>query len=194
MEFSDLIALFALIVSIVIVFCNIKSFKNQAFETKFYNFLNHFLNRNEGIRNDFNICKEDLTGLLLIAHRTPNVTPRIIYNALKKYFINPGPNALKLLPKFLTYFKSIEFIISQINSSNKKLKKHYSNILLANLSDNEVHFICYYYYIFYDEINKGKNNIVKESGMFENIDVSSFYNHFDPRDGTFNDFAKSDFK
>ncbi len=193
METSEIIALCALIVSTTVIFYNNKTFNDQAFETKFYNFLNHFLNRNEKIRIDFDICKEQSSGKLLLAHRTPNVNPQIIYNALKEYFINPGPNILKILPKFLSYFKNIEFIISQINSSNKKLKKHYSKILLANLSDNEIHFICYYYYIFYDEINKDKKNIVKESGVFENIDVSSFYDHFDPRDGIFNDLAKADF-
>ncbi|MBN1463804.1 MAG: hypothetical protein JXQ69_04560 [Paludibacteraceae bacterium] len=193
MEPSDFIALYALFVSIAVIIYNVKTFKEQSFETKFYNFLNHFLNRNEKIRIDFDICKEDSSGKLLIAHRTPNVNHQIIYNALKEYFINPGPNVLKILPKFLSYFKSIEFIISQINSSDKDLKKHYSKILLANLSDNEVHFICYYYYIFYDEINKGKKNIVKESKVFENIEVSSFYNHFDPRDGIFTDLAKVDF-
>ena len=193
METSEIIALCALIVSITVIFYNNKTFNDQAFETKFYNFLNHFLIRNEKIRIDFDICKEQSSGKLLLAHRTPNVNPQIIYNALKEYFINPGPNVLKILPKFLSYFKSIEFIISQINCSNKKLKKHYSKILLANLSDNEIHFICYYYYIFYDEINKNKKNIVKESGVFENIEVSSFYDHFDPRDGIFNDLAKADF-
>ncbi|MEI6577722.1 MAG: hypothetical protein WCO63_16215 [Bacteroidota bacterium] len=165
---------------------------DQSFDNKFFNFLNHFLNRNNEIREKFDQCKTQ--GLLYNAHIAAGVNEKLIYNSLKEFLIIPNKNDLKVYPWFVSYFKSLEFLIVQIEERFDKSKEHYSSILLANLSDNEIQFICYYYYIFFDETHKGngKPNIIKESGIFENVDVSSFYDFYDPRTGIFDEIVKAD--